>query len=78
MIAGHIEDLITAAKALPNSLNRNKIISHLEDARAHAQVLELDYKGDYKHAPARASVATCTCPQYPYAQDFNCPVHKAG
>lgn len=40
MISDHINDIITAAKAMPNGLNRNKMVSHLEDAKAHAIVLE--------------------------------------
>jgi hypothetical protein len=39
--AERIDQLIRDVKTLPNGLNRNKITSHLEDAKAHAQALEL-------------------------------------
>lgn len=75
MIAGHIEDLIHAAKELPNGLHRNKIISHLEDARAHAQVLEIEARADGSR-PKIVSDKLCSCPHYPDAQSLNCPVHS--
>lgn len=40
-IVADIDAIIAKAKKLPNGLNRNKITSHLEDAKAHAQALEL-------------------------------------
>jgi hypothetical protein len=40
-IVQDIEALETKIKALPNGINRNKMTSHLSDAKAHAQALEL-------------------------------------
>jgi len=56
MIAEHISDLIVAAKALPNSLQRNKIVSHLEDALAHAKVLEIS-KSQFTYTSQESSTA---------------------
>lgn len=71
MISDHIKDLIIAAKALPNSLERNKSVSHLEDARVWMESLELKEGKRYGVPPE--SSHTCICP--PGAVDPNCPVH---
>jgi hypothetical protein len=92
MIADHINDLIVAAKALPNGLNRNKMVSHLEDAKAHAMVLEGygDPRAAFDNLGASSKqvagdldalkhrIIPCICPAYPHAQALDCPVHKAG
>ena len=67
MIADQIKHLIEQAKTLPNSLERNKTISHLEDARVWARQLE----NKYSQAPHPAD--QCICPNG--AIDAKCPVH---
>lgn len=42
MISSHIEDIITALKAKPNSLRRNKAVSHAEDLLAHVLLMEME------------------------------------
>ena len=86
-LPNHIQDLITATKAMPNSLERNKIVSHLEDAKAHA--IALDHRLDKAPPPTDADAPkgdpfqlrrgpqkSCICPNGemgPY--EANCPVH---
>jgi hypothetical protein len=67
MIATDIKVLIDKVKALPNSLERNKIVSHLEDAKAHAIALQ------YRLGDAPDIATHCTC--LPGAVDTSCPVH---
>jgi hypothetical protein len=40
MLSSHIEDIITAIKAMPNSLWRNKALSHAHNALAAIVMLE--------------------------------------
>lgn len=82
MITKHINDLITATKAMPNSLERNKIISKLEDAKAWSitmqnklpqSVLDKEPPMDnkvYGNLPSAAIGTHCTCPEG--ARDTNC------
>jgi hypothetical protein len=72
MIAGHIEDLITAAKDLPNSLHKNKMVSHLQDALAHGTLLELEAGHSSVGVPAQKP-PQCTC--VPGAISADCPIH---
>lgn len=51
MLSNHIEDLITAAKAKPNSIWRNKGISRLQDALA---AFKMDEMGNATVLPAEA------------------------
>lgn len=67
MISEDIQHLIEQVKTLPNSLERNKTTSHLEDARVWAKQLE----NKFSHAPHPAD--QCTCPAG--AVDAKCPVH---
>lgn len=72
----HIQDLITAAKAMPNGLNKNKMISHLEDAKAHAIVLEGYVPGVSPEDAANSPIGAnpfCLCK--PGVIDNSCPVH---
>lgn len=82
MISTHITDLITATKAMPNSLQRNKIMSHLEDAKAHALVLE-SYSGA-TYAPGTTAVpggqvvngnSSIACSCSVGVRDNDCPIH---
>lgn len=69
MIKDEIEQLIDSAKSLPNSENKNRMISHLKDAHAHAVVLEM-------HTVPKSDPNVCTCPA-PGARSKSCtaPVH---
>jgi hypothetical protein len=78
-IATDIQGLIQRATKLPNSKERNKVVSKLEDALALAKVGQA---GELKaqKIPSDASVdmpinrlATCTCK--PGMIDVNCPLH---
>ena len=72
-IRTEIEGLIKRAKALPNSLGRNKVVSKLEDARAAATQMLVDENNRYSHPPARNQPQDCTCgPGY---IDGHCPIH---
>lgn len=82
MLSGHIDDYIVAIKAKypKNGINRNKALSHLEDAKAHLTVLEL-----YESRPAtdstnqlfdKGDIGNCTCP-HPGVFAVDCPIHKA-
>lgn len=89
MISSHIEDLITATKAMPNGQYRNKLSSALVDAYAYATMMELEiYPGDKnkkltapQNAPNERGLADvlperpigCTCPAQSVA--FSCPIH---
>lgn len=42
MLSHHIEDMITAIKAKPNGLHRNKALSHAQDMLAHVQLMEME------------------------------------
>lgn len=81
-LSSHIKDLITAYKAMPNGYRRNKINSHLEDALAHAQLLEQEDPRFHSPAEDRSLDATaptvCRCPAYPAAQSRTCPKHGSG
>lgn len=65
----HVEDLIAAVKALPNSYEKNKMNSHLQDVRAWAKMHSLRYE----QAPHPAE--NCICIEG--AVDAGCPVHGA-
>lgn len=67
MSPSEIQALIDKVKQQPNSLERNKVISHLQDARAWAITLRARL-GTAPH-PAEQ----CTCPQG--AIDAKCPIH---
>lgn len=83
-LKNHIEDLITAYKAKPNSEWRNKVVSHLKDAYASAVVEEMKdpaAKSDAEVDSLLASggvppprAAGCTCPG-PGVVDHACPIH---
>lgn len=78
-LSDHITDLITAASELPNGVNKNKLISHLRDAEAHAIVIET-YTGEqsgidgWGHAPSEP-VGKYNCICKPGMYDTKCPVH---
>lgn len=65
-----IETIIANAKQLPNSESKNRMLSHLKDARAHAIVMEREEF--YKSQPVTFSNdfvvetpdAECICPSY--------------
>lgn len=76
MISDHIKDVITAVKANPNGINRNKAVSHLEDALAHCLVMEYNV-GDDATLRQRSNAIdipgrVCICPEG--AVDATCPV----
>lgn len=78
MISDHIQDIITAMKAMPNSLHRNKAVSHAEDSLAHMLVLEMELYPDRvvegHTRPLNGLVGgVCICPDG--AIDKTCPVH---
>lgn len=61
MISSHIEDLITATKAMPNGQYRNKLSSALVDAYAYATMMELEiYPGDKNKPLTGAQDASST------------------
>ncbi len=64
-ITDQIINLTEAVKALPNSLARNKVMSHLHDARVWSQELKPKSTDEPK--------AECTCPVGGIRAD--CPVH---
>lgn len=67
MLSTDIKGLIDKTKALPNSLERNKIVSHLEDAKAHAIALQ------YRLGTAPDIGVECSC--IAGAVDVHCPKH---
>lgn len=82
MISNHISDILTAAKELPNSLERNKLISHLNDAYFVAYYIEA--KGRDKLAQSnvvgidienieKQLSEICICPAG--SLDTACPIH---
>lgn len=80
MISDHIKDIITAVKALPNSLERNKTVSHLEDARVWMHSIEFKEGNRYgvpptqrKDLEAEDLGLRCSCPEG--AVDSHCPIH---
>jgi hypothetical protein len=87
MHSQYLKDLITMYKAMPNGETRNKIISHLKDAYAHAKLLETEAVEKYGPEAAvptnsrvkvsdSGSQIACTCPEG--AIDRNCPTHGTG
>lgn len=66
-VSKHIDDLITLYKSKPNGEIRNKVLSHLKDAKYAAMALE-HYENKAPH-PADQ----CTCPLG--AVDEECPLH---
>jgi hypothetical protein len=90
MLSSHIEDIITAIKAMPNSLWRNKAMSHAHDALAAIVMLETTmYASGSSNGhtePLSASETadtikqpinglTTTCICVPGIRDMNCPLH---
>lgn len=86
MISNHIEDLITAEQAHPNSLWRNKTVSHLQNALATSKMEEADVErakalkrltgpanGQLGHVSNGSAV--CICPVG--AVDAKCLVHNS-
>lgn len=83
MISDHIRDLITAVKSNPNGINRNKAVSHLEDALAHCVVMEMDRNKTSIPIDPTADLLKqfmtlgrdelCICPDG--ALDVTCPIH---
>lgn len=78
MISNHVEDIITAVKAKPNSLWKNKALSHAHDMLAALKMLEAE---EYAHQnpsghtePLNAPKPRfCTCPEG--GVYTTCPVH---
>lgn len=67
MISETIKKAIDQASVVKNSLERNKLNSHLQDALVWAEKLERNY--DIAPHPAES----CMCPVG--ATDAKCPVH---
>lgn len=67
MTPNDIQKIIDRVKKMPNSLHRNKTVSHLEDAKAHAYLLN---EAPLPEAPPEGE---CTCVMG--ARDRNCPAH---
>jgi hypothetical protein len=75
MLSSHIEDIITAIKAMPNSLWRNKALSHAHDALAAIVMLETTMYASgvlNKHTEA-LNGQVCIC--RPGIVDNKCLVH---
>jgi len=69
-----IQALIDQVKTQKNNLQRNKIISHLEDALAHAKVQASWVPPSLaESAPTPTQTQGCTCPIG--AIDSTCPIH---
>jgi hypothetical protein len=68
MISQKIQQIIDEVKSEKNSEERNRIVSHLKDAQAHAVAREKKYQD----APHPAD--QCICPEG--AQATDCPVHS--
>lgn len=75
-----IQKLIDQIKKEPNSLARNKTVSHLEDALAHAYRMrqpeplpEPPPEAPGGYVPTRETA--CTCPPYAGVVAKDCPVH---
>jgi len=79
-----IQALIDQVKTQKNNLQRNKIISHLEDALAHAKVQDAwvppslaetapAVPGPYTHIAVAPGTNGCICPHGAYDKD--CPIH---
>lgn len=84
MISNHIEDLIVAAKAKPNSVWRNKTVSALLTALAAAKMDEMDTESALSikrqesvsaqatgHVPTAGDMCTCS----PGMVNTMCRVH---
>lgn len=79
-LKNHIEDLITAYKAKPNSEWRNKVVSHLKDAYAAAVVEEQKdpaFRSDQDiNSLEKVASQSCTCP-HPGVHSKSCPIHAS-
>lgn len=67
-ISQQIQVVMDNVKAMKTNESRNRIMSHLKDARAHAIVDEA-----WVSPSLSDSAPVCICP--PGATDSNCPVH---
>lgn len=67
--APQIQSLIDEIKQDPNSLERNKMVSHLEDAKAYA----IAQTAKVPSSLAATAPASCTCVMGAIARD--CPQH---
>lgn len=83
MISDEIRMTIKRLQELPNGLNRNKAVSHAQDALAHVLVLEMEkYPSrnyDGLSEPVNGSttqIQGCACPMQGVI-DKLCPVHGA-
>lgn len=81
MISNHISDILIAAKSMPNSMERNKLVSHLNDAYFVAYYIEQRDTERLKTANVLNvdmnsinKTAGCICPDG--ARDRNCQVHS--
>lgn len=90
MISNHVDDLITVLKSQPNSLWKNKALSHAQNTLACVRMMELESKeheyssglrepynasnGNVPNTLDELSKGVCTCPHG--ARDSNCPVHR--
>jgi hypothetical protein len=81
MISEHMEDVITAIKEMPNSLWKNKALSHAHDTLAALRMLETEKYptpklGGLSEAGNGLEMKEqrCTCPA-PGAIDSRCPLH---
>lgn len=87
-LSDHIKDLITAYKAMPNGERRNKVVSHLKDAEAHALLMNEQspsledsadsiYRGNSHAVPPDLPPVQCIC--RPGMRNSACPatVHVA-
>lgn len=78
MLSNHIQDLVTAVKAKPNSEWKNRTVSHLQNALATCKMLEDDEAqaiGIKRPGAAlkHQSDGQCTCLEG--AIDATCPQH---
>lgn len=75
-LSSHITDLIKAYKAMPNGERRNKIVSHLKDAEAHARLLEIE--DPRLRSPAEDASLDAQAPAIPRPSRNNICICKPG
>lgn len=63
MISKDIEQIISTLKAKPNSLHRNKAVSHADDLLAHVKLLEL-VESAQDHANGRTEPYNASKPSH--------------
>ena len=72
-----LQMLIDKNKLLPNSLERNKLMSHLQSAMLIAKLMEYQTQERYGDGPVIDDVLNtqsgCICPDG--TEDATCPIH---